>query len=365
MDRTFYSVALSLVPGVGGFLYKRLIEHFERAEAVFQATLQELLDINDIGVKTAHAIKNFNQKELVEENIYLNKRTGARILVLEDEDYPVNLRNITNPPPVLYVKGDLRDCDRYAMAIVGSRTPSRYGELMAESISRNLADEGVTIVSGMARGIDSICHRETLRAGGRTIAVLGSGIDVIYPPENRGLFDRIIQNGAVITEFPQSTPPDGTNFPHRNRIISGLTLGVVVVEAGMKSGSLISAELAAKQGREVFAVPGRVGSPESVGTNKLIKNGAYLLENVKDIIDIITPRFRTAEKSTPQAQTERALSKSSEIILDALIEKPLHIDDIVTKTNLHINEVSSILVHLEIGGFVTQMPGKLFICNNS
>lgn len=363
MDKDFFGVALSLVPGIGGVLYKKLINHFNKAEAVFRASFQELIEVEDIGFKTALAIKKFDKKALVEENIFSAKRIGARIVLLEDEDYPVNLLNISNPPPVLFIKGELSEEDRFAAAVIGSRDPSRYGESVAASISRDLAADGMTLVSGMARGIDSISHREALRAGGRTIAVLGSGIDVIYPPENRGLFDKIIHSGAVVTEFPMSTPPNGINFPNRNRIISGLSLGVVIVEAGMKSGSLITAQCAIKQGREVFAVPGKIGYAGSRGTNKLIKDGGKLVENAKDVMDVLSPQFGDNKETPARSEVESILPKNAELILDTLTEEPLHIDDVAIKSRLNIKEVSTLLLHLEMSGFISQLPGKIFMRN--
>jgi len=363
MDKNFFGLALNLVPGIGSVLYKRLIDYFKSAEAVFSAPYQEILKVDGIGSKAALAINNFTQNALVEEKLLLTKRAKARLLTLEDEDYPTNLLRINNPPPVLYVKGMIKKDDQFAVAVVGSRTPSKYGELVAGSISRDLAAEGITIVSGMARGIDSISHREALYTGGRTIAVLGSGIDIIYPPENSGLFDKIVQNGAIVTEYPISTPPDGINFPNRNRIISGLSLGVVIVEAGAKSGSLITAELAVRQGRKLFAVPGQIGSTGSKGTNRLIKDGATLIENADDVLKTIIPPHRNYEKTTRGHRVEKELPRNAELIMTALSEEPLHIDVIAIKSKLHINEVSTILLNLELDDLITQLPGKVFAKN--
>ncbi|MFH1626070.1 MAG: DNA-processing protein DprA [Pseudomonadota bacterium] len=363
MDRGFFGVALSVVPGIGSVLYKRLIDRFKKAEAVFNVSFQELTEVDGIGPETALAIKNFNQESLVEERLLRAKMAHARVLTLEDQLYPKNLLKINNPPPVLYMKGEIIEDDELAVAVVGSRTPSRYGEWTARSISRDLAAQGLTIISGMARGIDSISHKEALSAGGRTIAVLGSGIDVIYPPENRVLFDKIIQDGAVITEFPISTLPDGVNFPRRNRIISGLSLGVVIVEAGMKSGSLITAKLAKKQARKVFAVPGQIGSMGSKGTNKLIKDGATLVENANDVIKAILPQHRDYERTGTGHGETVDLSENATLILTTLSDGPLHVDTVATRSRLNVHEVLSILLNLELGGLITQLPGKIFVKN--
>ncbi|MFA4909977.1 MAG: DNA-processing protein DprA [Desulfobacteria bacterium] len=364
MDKNFFGIALSLVPGIGCVLYKRLIDCFKNAEVVFDASFQELTNIDGIGHETALAIKNFNQGDLVENRLLMARKANARILTLEDEDYPTNLMRINNPPPMLYMKGEIKKDDHFAVAVVGSRTPSGYGELAARSISSDLAAEGITIVSGMARGIDAISHKEALFAGGRTIAVLGSGIDVIYPPENRELFNKICRNGAVVTELPVSTPPDAVNFPNRNRIISGLSLGVVIVEAGVKSGSLITAKFAVSQGKKVFAVPGQIGSVGSKGTNKLIKEGARLVESADDVMSAILPQYRDYKENRGGARKEGNLSKNAKQVMTTLTEGPLHIDTVATKSRLNVNEVSSILLNLELSGLIVQLPGKIFIRNS-
>jgi DNA processing protein len=363
LDKDFWGVALSLVPGIGSVLNKKLIDYFKTAESVFKASFKELINIEGIGGQTALAIKNFNREDQVQERLLTARREDAQVLTLENESYPSNLSKINNPPPILYVKGEVKRDDQLAVAIVGSRTPSKYGELATGWISRGLAAKGITIVSGMARGIDTISHKEALYTGGRTMAVLGSGIDVIYPPENRRLFDEIIQKGAVLTEFPSSTPPDSVNFPRRNRIISGLSLGVVIVEAGYRSGSLITARLAKGQGRKIFAVPGQIGFAGSKGTNKLIKDGAILVENADDILNVILPDYRSDKEAGKEESKEVKLSPNAKIVIDALAEDPVPIDTIIIRTGLSVNNVSTVLLDLELRGFVTQLPGKIFIKN--
>ena len=276
--------------------------------------------------------------------------------------------NIYDRPPFLYVRGNLNK-DDINIAIVGSRLASTYGKYITERISRELALKGLTIVSGMAWGIDSVAHRGALTAHGRTIAVLGSGLDVIYPPENKKLYADIIQNGAVISEFPLGTPPRSANFPTRNRIISGMSYGVVIVEAGEKSGSLITARLALEQGREVFAVPGSIDAAGSRGTNKLIKQGAKLIENTDDILEEILPQFERTIVLKPHsiANSEAIAAKSSEIfsavdqkIIDFISGSRVHIDDLISSTGLSSADILSALTTLELKGMVRQYPGKFF-----
>ncbi|MDY6856160.1 MAG: DNA-processing protein DprA [Thermodesulfobacteriota bacterium] len=363
MDKDFWAVALSLVPGIGSVLFKKLIYHFKAAESVFKASFKELMTVEGVGIKTAHAIKNFNKEDQVQERLLTTRKKDVQVLTLENESYPSNLLKIDNPPPILYVKGKLKRDDQFAIAVVGSRNPSKYGELATGLITRDLAEKGITIVSGMARGIDTISHKEALNADGRTLAVLGSGIDVIYPPENRKLFERITQKGAVLTEFPISTPPDSVNFPHRNRIISGLTLGVVIIEAGYRSGSLITAKLATRQNRMIFAVPGQIGFDRSRGTNKLIKNGAILVENANDILNEIVPKDKLYNEASKGQSKEVKLSPNAKIVIDELSEDPVPIDSIIIRTGLSVNDVSTVLLDLELRGFVKQLPGKIFIKN--
>jgi DNA processing protein len=258
--------------------------------------------------------------------------------------------------------------DDINIAIVGSRQASTYGKYTTERISRELALKGVTVVSGMARGIDSAAHRGAITGHGKTIAILGSGLDVIYPPENKKLFADIIENGAVISEYPLGTPPRSTNFPARNRIISGMSYGVVIVEAGEKSGSLITARLALEQGREVFAVPGSIDAAGSRGTNKLIKEGAKLIENTDDILEEILPQIETATSlKTPCSGSEaitaehfETLTGFDKIIFDFVSQGRIHIDDLISSTGLSSAEILGALTTMELRGIVHQHPGKFF-----
>jgi DNA processing protein len=361
MNTIFYWIALNSVHGISDRVYKKLIDYFKTPERVFKASKRELLNIDGIGDTLASSIIDFNEWEKVNKELELIERYGVKTLTLNSPEYPKNLLNIYDPPPLLYIKGDIIKEDDVALAIVGSRMTSNYGRITAERISKELALNGITVISGFARGIDSIAHKGALSANGRTIAVLGSGIDIIYPKENKGLFSDIINNGAVITEFSMGTKPHGFNFPKRNRIISGLSLGVLVIEAAERSGSLITANYALEQGREVFAIPGNPLFRTSKGTNKLIKEGAKLVESVDDILEEITPDIK--KKVNMFSEKERDLSEREKNILSILSYEPTHIDNIVKITGVMVNEILSILLKLEIEGLIKQLPGKFFIKN--
>jgi DNA processing protein len=292
---------------------------------------------------------------------------GISVRTLGDGDYPPALRWIPEPPPVLYLRGTLRPEDGLALAVVGSRRPSPYGQLTAQRLSAELAQYGFTVVSGLARGIDSLAHRGALQAGGRTIAVLGSGINVVYPPEHRRLYDAISAQGAVVSEFPCDTKPERWNFPRRNRIISGLTLGTLVVEASDQSGSLHTARHALEQGREVFAVPGRIDVPSSRGTNNLIKRGAKLIEGIDDIVEELPAAVRlavgqrgTTSAPTGEPPTVAELTAEEARVLALVPPEETHIEAIIYASQLPAQRVASILVTLELRGAVRQFSGKFF-----
>ena len=356
-----YWLALSLTPGLGSILIKRLLERFRTPEAVFRASVKELSGIEGLGEKVADEIRKGPQKEMVERELSLLERAGGKIITLKDDDYPRRLKDIYDPPALLYVRGELRREDELAVAIVGSRKTAPYGRWMTEKIGEDLARHGVTVVSGMARGIDSLAHKGAIQGGGRTIAVLGCGVDVIYPSENRSLFHQIIEQGAILSEFPMGSPPEGGHFPKRNRIISGLSIGVVIVQASAESGSLITAGYALEQGREVFAVPGNVGVEGSRGTNQLIKDGAKLVESSDDILEEILPQWRREEGGAQRIETPVPdLVGEEEILYKLLGETPLHIDAIIRESQLDPGKVSSLLLDLELKGLISQWPGKCF-----
>jgi len=294
--------------------------------------------------------------------------TEIRVTTLEEADYPEALRWIPEPPPVLYIWGTLRHEDSLAVAVVGSRKPSPYGQLAAQRLSAELAQYGFTVVSGLARGVDSLAHQGAMQAGGRTIAVLGSGINVVYPPEHRRLYEAIHDQGAVVSEFPFDTKPDRWNFPRRNRIISGLALGTLVGEASDQSGSLHTARHALEQGREVFAVPGRIDAPSSRGTNNLIKRGAKLVEGIDDILEEFPETLRLAvrQRSTTPVPTDAGpmptgLTPDEVRVLGLMPSQETHIEVIIHASQLPAQVVASILLTLELRGLVRQFPGKFFV----
>ena len=367
-DKLKYWLALKSIAGIGNVVLPALIDSFGTLEAIFSASAAELQTAPGITKKAAAAVAGFKNWDNIKKSLELIENAGINIITYQDELYPAKLLEIYDRPPFLYVKGSLKKED-INISIVGSRLASTYGKYTTERISRELALRGVTIVSGLARGIDSAAHRGALAAQGRTIAVLGTGLDVIYPPENKKLFTAIGQNGAVVSEFPLGTPPHAFNFPARNRIISGMSYGVVVVEAGEKSGSLITARLALEQGREVFAVPGSIDSAGSRGTNKLIKQGAKLIENTDDILEEILPQLEktkiqealsTSGTETHIAGKNENLNSIDRQIIDLLSNDRLHIDELITVTGLSPNEILSSLMVLELKGLIKQHPGKFF-----
>lgn len=356
----FHWLALSLTPGVGSILLARLVARFGSPEAVFRASVTELGEIDGLTGKVAEEIRKGPQERAVDRELERVRAAGARILTLSDEAYPSRLKEIYDPPAVLYVNGELKKEDDLAVSIVGSRKTSVYGRMMTERMSQGLARHGVTIVSGMARGIDSVAHGGAVSVGGRTIAVLGCGVDVIYPRENRGLFAKIVEHGAVVSEFPMGSPPEGAHFPKRNRIISGLSLGVIVVEAAAESGALITANYALEQGRDVFAVPGSIGAAGSQGTHRLIKQGAKLVEASEDILEEILPQWHRRGQEHEKAKQGPSLPEEEGRLYDLLGETPLHIDRIILETGMDPGKVSGLLLSLELKGLIAQWPGKNF-----
>jgi DNA processing protein len=359
VDNRFYWLALNFIPGIGPILIRALLDRFGDPEGVFAASRRELTSIEGIGEGLAEAIKGTDVRGKVHRELKLMEKFNVSLITIGNPSYPSNLGQIYDPPPLLYVRGNLQPKDDLAIAMVGSRLASNYGRMITEQIAGDLARHGVTIVSGMARGIDSQAHRGALSVGGRTIAVLGCGVDVIYPPENRQLFEEIAAHGAVISELPMSTLPEGSNFPKRNRIISGLSLGVVIVQASGRSGSLITAGLALEQNRDVFAVPGNIRMTGSQGTNRLIKQGAKLVESATDILEEVLPRFRY-EELEPEDR-DIPLEGEEERIFRLLAAEPIHIDSIIAQTRMSASRVSTILLQLELKGLVQQVSGKRFV----
>ncbi|MGB9715407.1 MAG: DNA-processing protein DprA [Thermodesulfovibrionales bacterium] len=353
-----YWVALSELEDVGPVLSKKLLSVFETPEKIFGAEMTDLLSVEGIGINRAKNIKEFPFWKNVDRHLKVLREKDIKVVDINNPLYPDMLRQIEDAPVVLYVKGEIKPEDRYAIAIVGSRKPTSYGVTVAESISEELASMGFTIVSGMARGIDAISHKGAIRAGGRTIAVLGSGIDIPYPAENKGLMDKIATSGYILSEFPPGTSPDKENFPRRNRIISGLSFGVLVIEATSDSGSLITAGYALEQGREVFAVPGNITSPASAGTNELLKKGAILTRNAEDIVKELAPVLKGFIRSKEKAKVE--LSEEENKVCSHLTGEPKHIDNISRESGLPTSKVLEILLRLELKGVIRQTTGNRF-----
>jgi DNA processing protein len=356
-------LALGRIRGVGGVSFKKITARFADPAAVFRASAAELADIEGLHRELIHSIANFNDWAEIHKEIQRARAAGIKLIPFSDAAYPGSLRAIADPPPLLYVKGELRDNDSKAIAIVGSRSASDYGRRIARDLARGLASFGFTVVSGMARGIDGMAHESALQAGGRTLAVLGSGVDRAYPPEHEMLYRRISDSGAVISELPMGARPIAFNFPARNRLISGLSLGVVVVEATEKSGSLITASLAAEQGREVFAVPGEAGASRSRGSHRLIRQGAKLVETVEDIIEEIAPQLSRRNGDAAPASA-RSLPENSgpaaRQIFALLKETSLQVDQVIEQSGLPAPQVLQVLLDLELQGFVCQTPGKIY-----
>lgn len=351
-----------MIPALG---YKRvtdMLKVFGEPQKIFKASSEKLKQFQGIGEEISRGIKEWKEERL-REDIKLIQKFKVKVVTFEEKDYPPNLKILYDPPLVLYIRGEIREEDRLAIGVVGARYPSLYGLSMAEKLSRELSAREFTIVSGLARGIDSSSHRGALKNGGRTLAVLGSGVDVIYPRENRTLASQIIESGAIISEFPMRTIPDRANFPKRNRIISGLSLGVVVVEAAQRSGSLITASFALEQGRLVFAVPGRADSIKSEGTHNLIKEGAILVQDVEDIVREIEPMlggFKLKEEVSSILKRPN-LPQDEAKLLSLITKEGIHIDELIQKSDLPPGTVNATLLKLQLKSFIKECPGKIYI----
>lgn len=353
-----YWIGLSMVPDVGPITARQLISGFRGPEEIFSANVDDLLTMPGMTKARARNIRGFSGWDEVEKQVRVMEKKGISALCYGDACYPEILKEIPDSPVVIYIKGEYRPEDRYAIAVVGSRRYSPYGEVVTGTISSELAASGFTIISGMARGIDTFAHRSALSAGGRTIAVLGSGLDVYYPAENKGLMQKISESGCAMSEFPPGTPPNRENFPRRNRLISGLSMGVLVVEAAEASGSLITASIALEQNREVFAVPGNITSRTSTGTNMLIRQGAKMVMRAEDIIEELAPALKGFIKSETKRSVE--LTDAEQAVCGCLSREPVHIDIFARGIKLPVNKILDILLSLELKGVVRQSDGKRF-----
>lgn len=355
-DHKKYWIGFNLVKGVGSVRFSQIQAYFGDLSIAWHAPAEAF---QEVGLPE-RVLKNFFalRVEIDLDHLYESIiSSNTTVLTLLDEAYPRLLREIDQAPPVIYIKGNLIPADEFAVAMVGTRRVTAYGQQVTRDTSTYLAGHGLTIVSGLARGVDALAHQHALQAGGRTIAVLGSGVDVIYPPEHRKLADAILENGAIISDYPLGTQPEGINFPPRNRIISGLSLATIVVEAGERSGALITADFAVEQGRDVFAVPGNVFSPASRGTNRLIQKGAYAMVSPQDVLDVLdlsqVEDYKDARQVLPANTTEAK-------ILQVMDYEPIHVDDICNKVDLPVEKVSAALTMMELKGMVQHVGGMRY-----
>lgn len=359
MEDKKYWVGFNHVKGIGAVRFQRLQQYFHDLENAWNASVGELHKAG-IGEKAAANLIKFRNMYDLNELYESIIQKEIEVITTEDKTYPSNLLQIAAPPPVLYIRGDFTKQDQQAIAVVGTRKVTSYGKNVVRDLAGLLADNKVTIVSGLARGVDSEAHRAILKAGGRTIAVLGSGLDVIYPPENTQLAQEIIENGAIVSDYAPGTQPEGVNFPPRNRIIAGLSLATVVIEAGERSGALITASFTADQGKDVFAVPGSIYAPQSKGTNKLIFDGAYPLiqyDSIFEMLDIHNVQYQhTLQRDVPTDEVEL-------LVMKLLQSESMHIDDLQAASGMPIARISSALTMLELKGYIKNTGNMTYTSN--
>ncbi|MEA4930778.1 MAG: DNA-processing protein DprA [Anaerolineaceae bacterium] len=355
MEEAGYWLAFSYVKGIGAVRFRKLLSFFGDLSRAWQAGSAELqaAGLSEKNVADLSAKRNTLDPLALPDQL---RTKGISFFTWLDDAYPRYLKEIAQPPPVLYCKGSITAEDDLAVAIVGTRNVTAYGKQITQDTAEYLARNGVTVVSGLARGVDGLAHHSAIEAGGRTIAVLGSGVDIIYPPEHRKLAERIQEHGAIVSDYAPGTKPDGINFPPRNRIISGLSRGTIVIEAGEKSGALITAKFAVEQDREVFAVPGSVLSPMSRGTNDLIGEGAMPMTNPKAVLEVL----RIEEGSKAPKPQEQALSDMERTVLRVLGQDSLHIDEICVRMDLSVEKLTVTLTMMELKGLVTREQGMTY-----
>lgn len=350
---------LSTVPRLGSLRIRRLVARFKTVDNILKASPRQLVEVAGIDKVLAHNIKKGGNTAFVKQQMMQAQKQRVRILSYWDDDYPKLLKQANDPPLFLFVRGDVHSCESAGIGIVGTRAPSTYGKLMADRFARELSSRNLVVVSGLARGVDTIAHQATVQSNGITIGVLGSGLDRIYPEENKKLAAAIAERGALISEFPMGAKPDAPNFPRRNRVISGLSVGILVIEAGKKSGALITADFALEQNREVFALPGNINNPKSYGCNYLIQQGAKLVVTVDDILEEIG---QTSNKNTTQQQTIQLAGLEAKIY-NTLSTEPKHIDRIAAECQMSTSQALGVLLTLELKNIVQQLVGKHFVRN--
>jgi DNA processing protein len=352
---------LALVYGVGPRLMASLLNYFESPTEVLAASRTQLNEVARVGPKLADAICNARHDDLVDRVIEHSKNHGVRILIPEDDEFPSLLKEIADPPLLLFIRGELKPEDQLSIGIVGTRHPTQYGRVVTEGLARSLSRAGLTIVSGLARGIDGYAHRAALETGGRTIAFLGSSVTDVYPSEHGELADEIVSHGAVISETDPFSKPKPGVFPQRNRLISGISLGVIVVEAAQRSGALITATHAGEQGRDMFAVPGPVNSRMSQGCNRLIRDGAILIQDAQDVLDHLGPLFESAQIAPDKVirnPVELKLNEQEQSVLQAIETIPSDIDEVISRCGLSVSRVLSTISALEMRGLIRRVGGR-------
>jgi len=356
-DDRLYWVGFNLIKGIGAVRLQGLLNHFGDLCLAWQASISELEQAG-LSPKIIQNMQQIRQQVDLPRLMTEIEKQGIQVLTWQDEKYPARLKEINQPPPVLYMRGNYELEDAWAVAVVGTRHMTAYGRQVAEEIGSFLGNHGITVVSGLARGVDAVAHTAALDAGGRSLAILGCGVDKIYPPENRRLAERLCEAGGLLSDYALGTPPDGANFPPRNRIISGLSLATVIIEAGLESGAMITATFAAEQGREVFAVPGNIHAPQSAGTNRLIQEGAHPLLDPHELLS--TLELTCVEEKIATRRSLPADPTESRLLSEMGLE-PLHADELSTRLDLPIEMISATLTVMELKGIVRQVGGMSYV----
>ncbi len=362
-------IILSRIQGIGPNRLRLLVSHFGNPASALNASAREVAFVEGFSQKMAVAVSSFRKsskyieaEKYAENQLAKTNKTGTRIITFWEKEYPDLLKKIYDPPPYFFLKGKLLNEDKFSIAIVGTRNPSSYGTTITEKFTQELTRLGITIVSGLARGIDTVAHNAAIKYRGRTIAVIGSGIDVIYPPENKNLSNKISEYGGIISEFDMGTQPDAGNFPRRNRIISGISLGTLIIETGVEGGAMITASTALDQNRDVFAIPGNITEKRSIGCNVLIRDGrAKLVTSIDDVLIELAPKLKPILKGGHETKVDINLSLFEKKIYDILDDNPIHIDILAEKIKMSTADALVSLLNLEFKGLVKQIPGKMFV----